>query len=141
MGRRVGQYCRTSRWLTESYIESEIECVESEWMERDGLRQHVVVVGSTAEKLQQTPERLSPGSSSHRAPICVYRKSTLPEEEGQWVELFFFVLVQSLSCGSIMLNSQKIRQKCELDDSWLKSSLSFVSVSTFNFSSSFSRAQ
>lgn len=39
---------------------SEIESVESEWVERDGLRQHVVVVGSTAEELQQTPERLSP---------------------------------------------------------------------------------
>lgn len=41
-------------------IKSEIQCVESECVERDGLRQHVVVVGSTAEELQRTPERLSP---------------------------------------------------------------------------------
>ena len=42
-----------------------------EKMERDGLRQHLVEVGSNAEKLNQAPYRLSLGSSSRRAPIIM----------------------------------------------------------------------
>jgi hypothetical protein len=65
------------------------------------------------EELERSPERKPSGQWSHRVPICVYRESTLPEEEGQW----------------------------ELDVSSLKSSVSFVSLSTFNSSSSFTRTQ
>jgi hypothetical protein len=59
VGRRVGRRTEHSA-ANRPTIESEIECVESEWIERDGLRQHVVEVGSTTKGLQQTPVRLSP---------------------------------------------------------------------------------
>jgi hypothetical protein len=52
--RRVAPQC------TDSCITSVIEDIGLAFVERDGLRQHVVVVGSTTEELQQTPERLSP---------------------------------------------------------------------------------
>ena len=47
-------------------------------MERDGARQHVFEVGSIAEKLEQTPERLSPSLIKPRAPTCFLHKANTP---------------------------------------------------------------
>jgi len=52
------RYRRTARRQTDKFIVSVAECVQSECSERDGLRQHCVAVGSTAE--EQTPAGLSP---------------------------------------------------------------------------------